>query len=715
MIPAISPDRTARDRVRLTARRLAIAFCPLVLLQMVVAQTTGASAAAQVSGLVDALSRMTAPETAAISPDGQLVAWTYKGEHGWELHLTTLTAGSQSGDRILSPDTARNSSRNSAGECTGGHPAWSPGGGQLAFLSNCAAGTGKPAAAKEETLWVWTRATKAMQQVSHLHGSIHSMKWSPDGKSIGFLFVENATRSAGALDAMKPWSGVVGEDGVEVQEVWAVTPANGSSARLTPKGIHVYEFDWSPDSKSLAYVGNRPPGEDNWWTAQLRVARSVGMAAAGREAGDILVDPKTVSGPLHGMQIAVPRWSPDGKQIAFIGGLMSDQGQTGGDIYLVPASGLASGTTPKDITPGRAASPAWLEWRNPHELLVSEHVGGSSHITAIDTATGKDDPSVNVSFPESLIAGADVMSVSTSKTANIALIRQSYSHAPEVWAGPLDGMKQISHLNDSLKPQWGKAESIEWTNDGFHIQGWLLYPAGYDPGKRYPLIVNVHGGPSSAVTPHWPQAAYGAIPFSALGYFVFLPNPRGSYGQGEAFTRANVKDFGYGDLRDVLAGMDVLEKRFPIDKTREGLTGWSYGGFMTMFGVTQTTRFKAAVAGAGIANWQSYYGENSIDQWMVPFFGATVYDDPKVYAKSSAIEFIKRVRTPTLVVVGDRDGECPAPQSFEFWHALREEGVATQLVIYPDEGHRFSDPAHKKDVLRRALEWFDTQMPASKP
>ena len=134
-------------------------------------------------------------------------------------------------------------------------------------------------------------------------------------------------------------------------------------------------------------------------------------------------------------------------------------------------------------------------------------------------------------------------------------------------------------------------------------------------------------------------------------------------------------------------GWMCWRRSFPIDKNREGLTGWSYGGFMTMFGVTQTTRFRAAVAGAGISDWESYYGENSIDQWMVPFFGATVYDDPAVYAKSSAINYIKKVKTPTLVVVGDRDGECPAPQSFEFWHALRAEGVKTQLVVYPNEGH----------------------------
>jgi dipeptidyl aminopeptidase/acylaminoacyl peptidase len=252
---------------------------------------------------------------------------------------------------------------------------------------------------------------------------------------------------------------------------------------------------------------------------------------------------------------------------------------------------------------------------------------------------------------------------------------------------------------------------VEWKNEGFDVHGWLIYPADFDPAKRYPLIVYVHGGPSSAVVPRWPGAGYGGVPFSALGYFVLMPNPRGSYGEGEKFTQANRKDFGYGDLKDILAGVDTVTAKLPVDPQRVGLTGWSYGGFMTMFAVTQTNRFRAAVAGAGIANWQSYYGENSIDQWMIPFFGASVYDDPSVYAKSSAINFIRKVKTPTLVVVGDRDGECPAPQSFEFWHALRDESVPTQLVVYPNEGHGFVDPEHRRDVLERALAWLQQYMP----
>jgi dipeptidyl aminopeptidase/acylaminoacyl peptidase len=387
---------------------------------------------------------------------------------------------------------------------------------------------------------------------------------------------------------------------------------------------------------------------------------------------------------------------------------MSDQGSTGGDIYVLPVAG----GEPKNVTPGRAASVAFIGWVGPQVIGIAEHVGGSSHLAALDLSTGKDLPQMNTTFPESIGAGGLAMSVSLSNVRTITLIRSSFEKAPEVWAGPVNAMKQITHLNDGMKPAWGKTENVEWTNDGFKVQGWLLYPANYDPAKKYPLLVSVHGGPSSAVTPRWPGVGYGGVPFSALGYFVFMPNPRGSYGQGEKFTQANIRDFGYGDLRDILAGMDVLEKRFPIDKNREGLTGWSYGGFMTMFGVTQTTRFKAAVAGAGISDWKSYYGENSIDQWMVPFFGKTVYDDDKIYAKSSAIDYIKNVKTPTLVVVGDRDGECPAPQSFEFWHALRAEGVKTQLVIYPNEGHGFRDPVHRRDVLERALNWFETEMPA---
>jgi dipeptidyl aminopeptidase/acylaminoacyl peptidase len=653
--------------------------------------------------VTEAMHASKSPTYVALSPDGATVAWTLRRSEGTQIHLVPVADPAK--DTVLKVEGRE--------DCASEAPVWSPDGTTLAFTSTC---TPKSEKAGQEQIFLWTKSTGKFKQLTHLTGNIQSLAFSPDGKSLAFLFVENATRSAGALAAMKPWSGVIGEDGVEIQRVGAISSEDGSFTFLTPGDLHVYEFDWAPDSHEVTFVAANPPGENNWWVAKL-YTRTLGSLTTcySRTSCDyngpptgfprIVLDPTTVSGPLHGLQIAVPRFSPDGSQIAFIGGIMSDQGSTGGDIYTIPSTG----GEPKDITPNREATPAWFSWVNSDTLGVSESARGNTHLFAYDISSQKDIPQYDLSVPETLRAGGLSMRVSLSADSqSIAYIRSSFSTPPEVYAGPFGSVKQITHLNDNVKPVWGKSESVEWDDEGFHVQGWLLYPADYDPAKKYPLIVSVHGGPSAATANSW--AGGGAL-FSAMGYFVFSPNPRGSYGQGERFTQANVKDFGYGDLRDILKGMDTLEATLPIDKNREGITGWSYGGFMTMFAVTQTNRFHAAVAGAGISDWKSYYGENSIDQWMVPFFGATVYDDPAVYAKSSAIEYIKNVKTPTLVLVGDRDGECPAPQSFEFWHALRAEGVKTQLVVYPNEGHGFRDPAHIQDRDERMLNWFATEMP----
>ncbi|MHB1021782.1 MAG: S9 family peptidase [Acidobacteriaceae bacterium] len=656
----------------------------------------------RISSLIDDLAKVQTIHQVAISPDGALLAWTVSDANGTtHLHLTSLAEPTTNRLISIAPQ---------ASHCADASPAWSPDGKQLAFLSDCAT-------PDQSQLYTFDLKNGQVRKLTEVKGFLESPAWSPDGRSIAFLFVENATRPSGALAAMKPPSGVIGEDGIEIQRVAVADVANATVRSITPPKLHVYEFDWAPNSHELAYVAAPPPGENNWWIAQLYTQPYLFGGKAGAvdtkatATATSILNPATISGPLHGLQIAVPRWSPDGKQIAFIGGLMSDQGFTGGDIYLLPSSG----GQPKNITAGRKASPAWITWLDSSSLGVTEYTGGSSHITALDAATGQPSTKhpIDETLPAAIGSGQASMSLSLSQGAKtIALIRSSFNHPPEVWAGPLTHLQQITHVNDELKRAWGKTENIEWTNEGFHVQGWLLYPAHYDPAKKYPLITMVHGGPSSAVTPHWPGVGYGGAPFSAMGYFVFMPNPRGSYGQGEKFTQANIKDFGHGDLRDILAGLDSIEKRLPVDPNRIGLTGWSYGGFMTMFDVTQTNRFKAAVAGAGISDWKSYYGENSIDQWMIPFFGASVYDDPAVYAKSSAINFIKNVKTPMLIVVGDRDGECPAPQSFEMWHALRAQGVPTRLVVYPDEGHAFHNPEHRKDVLVRAIEWFEQYMPA---
>jgi len=700
----------------------------------------------------------------AVSPNGKRLAWLDRGV----IRVAPL------GSLLASIDQSQRISAASAPDysCAESELIWSPDSTALAFLSDCADLGG------QSDLYLSHLDGNPPQRLSQLHGFLNAPAFSPDGKCIAFLYVEGATRPAGALAAIDSPSGVIGEDGIEVQRVASVPTDEAQPSPptfLTPANLHVYEFDWAPDSKFLAYVAANPPGEDNWWLARLYTqslaapspseatscatsegVRSNGSVERGGNVGCetkpvVVLNPSEIPGPLHGLQIAQPRWSPDGKAIAFIGGLMSDEGVTGGDVWIIDAKGDAAGGLPHNLTPGRPASSQWIVWGDDEHIFTSEVADGINRLVRFRLQGDRTSESVATSFSAPVFAysgtvGMGAFNHSLSVTANRSLFvfqASTFNQPPEIYAaGPMtaalstqtagapgpshlgtgdasdasaapSGLTQLSHLNDGLKPTWGDSVSLIWTNENLRIQGWLLLPVNYDPAKKYPLIVEVHGGPAADITSRWADGGGGfsATGFSALGYFVLMPNPRGSFGQGEAFTQANRKDFGYGDLRDILAGVDTVLAKYPIDPKRVGITGWSYGGFMTMFAVTQTHRFHAAVAGAGISDWLSYYGENSIDQWMIPYFGASVYDDPQVYAKSSAITYIKNVTTPTLAVVGDRDGECPAPQSFEFWHALRDLHVPTQLVVYPNEGHGFSDPAHRRDVQQRAIDWFARYMP----
>jgi len=660
---------------------------------------------ARIEEVLKGLNRGHSFSQVAVAPDGKHLAWIQNAKDGAEIRVAPLDDLAKS-ERVTAAAKPEQ-------HCHEDEIAWSPDARTLAFFSDCAK------LGEQTDLYAAQPGGSPARRLTELKGYVDAPAFSPDGSRVAFLYVEGATRPSGALAAVKPPSGVIGEDGVEIERV-AVARVKASKPETpewaTPSDLHVYEFDWRPDSKGLAYIAANPPGENNWWVAKLYTQELGGLPKA-------ILAPAEVSGPLHGMQIAVPRWSPEGKTIAFIGGLMSDQGATGGDVWIVSSSG----GQPIDLTPQRPTSPAWIEWEGNEHIAVSELAGGNSQLVRFRLEVDSTGESITTSFgspifsiPGSVGDGRMEMSLSSTADHSMFVFRAStFDNPPEIYAarsGSLTGEElafrtQLSHFNDGVEPAWGKSVSLNWKSDTFSVQGWLMLPKDYDPAKKYPLIVIVHGGPAAAELSHWGGGSLSAAAFSALGYFVLLPNPRGSFGQGEEFVQANRKDFGYGDLRDILAGVDAVLANYPVDPGRVGITGWSYGGFMTMFAVTQTQRFKAAVAGAGISNWQSYYGENSIDQWMIPYFGASVYDDPAVYAKSSAINFIKQARTPTLVVVGDRDGECPAPQSYEFWHALRDRRVPTQLVVYPNEGHGFADPAHRRDVIERAVEWFARYMP----
>jgi dipeptidyl aminopeptidase/acylaminoacyl peptidase len=659
-------------------------------LALVVVLEVGSSSAAEQPGArrtldqrLDALFRVRIFKEAALSPNAQWLAWVEEvpvpdrsAPPNTAIYVADLQARAWTPRRI------------SAGPGHTSHAehdlAWSPDSRRLAFLSDHA----KP---EQLQLYVADPAGGTAKQLTKVIGHLARPGFAPDGNSIAVLFTENAPRPTGPTQPATAEVGVIGEQIYE-QRLSLVDVETGKLRPLSPADLYVYEYDWSPDGKHLVAIAAPGDGDNNWYIAQLLTF----TVASG--AQQTLLKPA--------MQIAVPRWSPDGQTIAFIGGLMSDEGANGGDIYTIPATG----GKPRNLTPDLKSSASWIAWRPSSQvILFTEHVDGGSGVATVDVSTGH--VTTMWTGAETILAEGRAFCLSLSRDQKTtALVRHAFDHPPEIWTGPVGTWEQRTRHNAKLTPSWGEVKNLHWKSDDWQVQGWLLYPRNFNPKRRYPMVVYIHGGPASAKRPGWPGTAFDFALLSADGYFVFYPNPRGSFGHGESFTRANVKDFGHGDLRDILAGVEHITATLPVDPERLGVVGWSYGGYMTMWTVTQTQRFRAAVAGAGIANWQSYYGQNGIDQWLLPYFGASVYDDPAVYARSSPIDFIKQVKTPTLVLVGERDLECPPPQSYEFWRALDRLKVPTQLVVYANEGHGIRLPEHRRDIMRRSMTWLNQRL-----
>ena len=462
-------------------------------------------------------------------------------------------------------------------------------------------------------------------------GLANTVRFSPDGSRIALLVTLGAKKKTGATEAGAPQVGEIGETNDE-QRI-AVLPAGGGQLKpVSPADTYIYEFSWTPDGNGFVATAAKGNGDNNWWVASLDYVDTA--------TNTLRVIAKS------NMQMDMPRVSADGT-VAFIGGLMSDWGPVGGDIYTVPVSG----GVPVDITPGFQGTFTGLDWRG-NILLTTALMDDHAAIIALDAKTKAKRQlwSAPVSVKSQNFDNPIALSADGSRAATL---QEDFTHGTEIARGPLSILAPVTHANVTL-PANVSFQSAHWKNDGVSVQGWLLEPRQLTPGK-HPMLMIIHGGPSSAATPHYVadggQHGMGfdfIMPMIKRGYLIFYPNPRGSYGQGEAFTRANIRDFGRGDLKDDLAGIDAVEKIAPVDEKRLGLYGHSYGGWMSMWANTQTHRFKAIVAGAGIADWESYYGQNGIDEWMIPFFGASVYDDPGIYRAASPITFIKNAKTSNL-------------------------------------------------------------------
>lgn len=567
-------------------------------------------------------------------------------------------------------------------ECQLDAPSWSPDGAALAFIG---------ADRKAGTATLFVLRDGKVTALTTIKGVANSARWSHDGRQIAMLATVGAKKLTGAVEAGAAQVGEIGAD--EDEQRIGIVPAQGGALKLvSPADTFVYEYDWTPDGRGFVVTSAKGNGDNNWWVATL------GHVDAASGALHILAAPK--------MQMNRPHVSPDGKTVAFIGGLMSDFGSVGGDVYTVPLNGGTSDREPVDVTPGYKGTFNGITWRG-QTIYASVLAGSESAVVAVDPRART--ARTYWSGPVTASGSSEGRFVFSGDGKFAVSVFEDFVTAPRIVSGMLPNLKPVTHDNDSFTAQVS-AKSVSWTNDGYAVQGWLVGPRDIDATKKHPMIVQVHGGPSAAATPHFVAGGASVSTLRDLtsnGYFVFMPNPRGSFGQGSAFGAANKRDFGGGDWRDINAGIDQVLKVAPVDGARLGLFGHSYGGYMTMWGVTHSQRFKAAVAGAGVANWISYYGQNGIDQWMVPFFGATAYDDPAIYRAASPIESIKAAKTPTFIYVGERDVECPPAQSVEFWHGLRAMGTPVSLVIYDGEGHAIRKPEHQNDLRKRMLGWFD--------
>jgi dipeptidyl aminopeptidase/acylaminoacyl peptidase len=548
-------------------------------------------------------------------------------------------------------------------------PRWSPDGRRLAFLSD-----------REEANQIYLLATDGGEAIRLTEGknAVRSFEWSPDGKQIAFVAPEAKTDAEEKREKDKDDARVIDRDEKRAR-LWLIDVETKKLRQLTNGSWQVQEATWTPAGDRLIVAATDHPESD------LETNRIFSLAL-----GDAQL--KELSQPRGGFsQLSV---APDGASVAYLAGRVD--GPISHDLYLQPLSGGPA----RNLTGNSIDRPiSGFVWR-PDGTIVAVVVTGFKTRFYDIALSGK---------AEALSQFPVNPGSFDATTRAIAFSGETAVAAPELWlATPETGAQSVSHFNDSWKqvalvqPELVRYKSF----DGLEIEAALLKPANHVTGAKLPLVVLIHGGP----TGRWSDSfqAWGQL-LAARGYAVLCPNVRGSTGYGFRFLEANRADWGGGDFKDVMAGIDFLIARGIADPDRLGIAGWSYGGYMASWAITQTNRFKAAMSGAGLSDLASEFGTedgSSYDEW---FFG-TPYEKPQGFINSSPITFIRNVRTPTLILQGENDVIDPIGQSQQLYRGLKRYGVETEFVVYPREGHGFREEKHQLDVLNRILDWFERHL-----
>jgi dipeptidyl aminopeptidase/acylaminoacyl peptidase len=637
--------------------------------------------------------RVTAPR---VSPDGARVAYVVgeaqmEGEKSEWLSQIHVARADGSGSFQLT-----------RGDKSATAPTWSPDGRWIAFV---AARGGKDKDGKDPRPNVWRIRVEGgeAEALTDEKGAVAAPRFSPDGRWIAFLRTDPKGDDEEKAEKEKRDVKVIDEnlkrirlcvapaekDALGRRPVRVLTPGEMSIGHVESAG----DFGWSPDSRRIVFDHQPRPYADEWTKSDV----SIVDVESGR------ITPFASTAAAEGQ----PAFSPDGQWVALGVTGVPPTWRGASRVHVVSAQGGA----PRALAPTGDEQPDILGWSaDGRRVIVRETAGTVNRLFALPVDGA---PAVALT-PADVMVEAAALNVSRTK---VGFTSQAPDRPPEAYVTDLERFApvQVSHAQDMPAVELGRTEVVTWqAPDGKTIEGLLTYPVGYRAGSRVPLLVIVHGGPSGVFLRAYigVPTAFATAGFAERGYAVLRCNVRGSSGYGREFRHANYKDWGGGDYRDIVSGIDALAAKGIADPERLGIMGWSYGGYMTSWVITQTHRFKAATVGAGVTNLMSFTGTADIPSFIPDYFGGEFWEVFDAWRAHSAMFNIKGVTTPTRILHGEADLRVPISQGYELYNALKRQGVSTKMVVYPRQPHGLQEPKFVLDAMKRTLEWFDRWVPA---
>ncbi len=610
-----------------------------------------------------------------ISPDGSLIVYEIN-KPNWQENAFETQLWLASTSKSFAPFALTQSKKNSS------DPQWSPDSKWIAFTSDR---EGK------RQLYVISAKGGEARQLSKVETAVGTFHWAPDGQSLAYVAAEAESKSL--KDRKDKYGDFEVVHGDYTQERLWHQPFTETAEASTPSlltanaAFSVADFDWSPDGKQIAFTGADNPTPGGSGTAQVYVLDVTKKNWRKLDSG---------GGPNRN-----PKWSPDGREIAYETAAGAKFFFYANDqIAIVPAAGGSPRIVGRDFDEDKRL----LRWL-PSGLYFEAEQKTASYLFELDPVSGT---AMRVGENDGLVSNSFSL---TPDGGKVAFLRASATNYPEVYA---TSPKQfvpvaITSLGDQTKAfTLAKREVISWkSKDGTTIEGVLLKPADFDPKKKYPLLVVIHGGPTGIDQPVVRADRYYPVEqFVQMGALVLRPNYRGSAGYGEKMRSLNVRNLGVGDAWDVMSGVDSLIAKGFVDPNRLGCMGWSQGGYISAFLTTSTNRFKAISVGAGISDWSTYYVNTDITPFTPQYLKATPWDDPEIYRKTSPISYVKNASTPTLIQHGELDKRVPIPNGYELRQALEDKGVPVKMIVYKGFGHGIDKPKQQRAVMEHNLDWF---------